>query len=384
MARDRYPFHKWLYRFLTPPFRAWFGARFQMTYPDVPPLPGHFLMICNHVTNLDPFLVGVSLRRHMYFVATEHIFRLGFRSRLIRRLVDPIPLAKGGNASGAVLEILRRLKDGRSVGLFAEGNCSWDGRTIPIPAATGKMVRSSRAPLVTCRIVGGYFSHPRWSYSDRKGPLHVEVMGVYTPEELRAMKPEEINRLIERDIGEDAYERQLPDPKAYPGKRLNLGIQHAFVACPKCGRIGTLSSTDDGFSCGCGLSGCYDRFGMLSGEGFPFTDIRAWEDWQRSFFAALPGPSDKETVYTSDDHMVLYQVAAHRKTTVAKGTLRGSDTGLRFEDRFFPFADMADLAVRLHGNVTFSMKDGSYFEMKKAGRADYSGRKYKCLFDRFA
>ena len=283
-----------------------------------------------------------------------------------------------------MLEILRRLKAGRSVCLFAEGNCSWDGRTAGFPEATGKMVRASKAPLVTCRITGGYFSHPRWAYKDRRGPLRVEVTGIHQPEELAAMKPAEINALIRDGIREDAYERQLADPKEYRGKKLSLGLERALLVCPKCRRFGTLASTADSFSCGCGLKGSYDRFGMLSGEGFDFTTVRDWEDWQRAFFRELPDPQAEETVYTSDSDMVLYAVGGHKVSEAARGTLSGSDQGLAAGGLSFPFAEMADLAVRLHGIVTFSMKDGAYYELKKADKSDYSGRKYKYLFDRFA
>ena len=384
MAADRSRFHKRAFLFLAPFVGPWLRKRFALTISKFPELPEHFLLISNHVTNIDMLVIGLTLRHHMYFVATEHIFRLGFASKLLRFFLDPIPLAKGGNTSGAVLEILRRLRAGHSVALFAEGNCTWDGRAIPIPEATGKMALKSKAPLVTVRIVGGYFAHPRWAYTDRKGPLRCEVVGIHQPEELAKMKPAEVNRLIQTEIGEDAYERQLADPIIYPGKSLSLGIQHALNACPKCGRIGTITSTDDGFSCDCGLHGSFDEYGMLSGEGFDFKTVRDWEDWQRGFFAALPAPGEKETVYTSDEGLVLSTVAGHRMKKSAEGTLVGSDKGLKLGELEFPFADMAALAVRLHGTVTFSMKDGSYYELKKADKSDYSGRKYKNLFDRFA
>jgi len=384
MARDRSFVHYWSWRITRPFFRLWFRLKFRMSFPPVPELPDHFLMIGNHVTNADPFIAVSTLPCHTYFVGTEHLMRLGFRSRLIRFLQDPIPLAKGGNTSSAVLEILRRLKAGRTVTLFAEGNCTWDGRNIDIPAATGKMVRTSKAPLVTCRIIGGYFARPRWGYSSRKGPLRLEIVGIYQPEELAAMKPAEINRLIQNDIREDAYERQLADPQRYPGKKLSLGLQHALLVCPKCHRFGSLSSTDDGFSCECGLKGRYDEYGMLSGEGFDFTTIRGWEDWQRAYFAALPDPQEaEEVISTSDDDMVLYLVAGHKVEEAARGTFTGDARGLAVGGMNFPFSDMADLAVRLHGIITFSMKDGSYYELKKADKSDYSGRKYKYLFDRF-
>ena len=381
----RYRFHKSIYRLLIPVVRVWIGRRFGFSCPaELPELPEHFLLISNHVTNYDMLLIGLTLRAHMYFVSTEHIFRLGLLSRIIRFLVDPIPIAKGGSTSGAVLEILRRLKAGCSVGLFAEGNCSWDGRTIAFPEATGKMVQRSKAPLVTVRIKGGYFSHPRWAYTNRKGPLSCEVMGIYGPEQLAGMKPAEINRLIAADIGEDAYAAQLEDPKPYTGKALNRGLENTLLVCPKCGRLRTIRSADDNFFCGCGLAGRYDEYGMLSGSGFSFRTIRDWEDWQRDYFAALPDPGRDDTPYASDDGMILYTVGGHRMKKTAAGKLTCSDRGLRFGDLEFPFADMADLAVRLHGTVTFSMKDGAYYELKRSDKSDYSGRIYKCLFDRFA
>ena len=385
MPKDRYKFHKWICRVTLPLMRPfWLNRCFDMSYPEVPELPETFLLVSNHVTNVDPFLIVSTLRRHVYFVATEHIFRLGFISKVIRFLQDPIPLAKGGSTSGAVLEILRRLKAGRSVALFAEGNCSWDGRAISIPTATGKVVKKSKTALVTVRIIGGYFAHPRWSYSNRRGPVRVEVMRIYQPEELAAMKPDEINRHIEEDIGEDAYERQLKDPQRYPGKDLAKGLGHALLACPKCRRIRTITGAGSRFSCDCGLNGSYDEYGMISGDGFDFKTVRDWEDWQRKYFAALPAPGEEETVYASDDGMILYEITGHQAQKTAEGTLSGSDRGLRFGDKFFSFADMADLAIRLHGTTTFSMKDGSYFELKKADKSDYSGRIYKFLFERYA
>lgn len=384
MAADRVRFHQRVYRFLSPVVRVWIGRRFSMTYSEVPELPDHFLLISNHVTNYDMFIVGLTLRAHMYFVSTEHIFRLGLISRIIRFLADPIPIAKGGSTSGAVLEILRRLKAGCSVCLFAEGNCSWDGRTIAFPDATGKMVQKSKAPLVTVRVKGGYFSHPRWAYTHRRGPLRCEVVGIHQPEELAGMKPAEINRLIADEIGEDAYAAQLADPKPYVGKALSRGLERTFLACPKCGRLASIRSTDDGFSCDCGLKGSYDEYGMLSGEGFDFRTVRDWEDWQRGFFAALPDPGEEETLYASDKDMVLYAVSGHRMKESARGDLSCTDRTLRLGSLEFPFSEMSDLAVRLHGTVTFSMKDDSYYELKKADKSDYSGRIYKCLFERFA
>lgn len=376
-----YRFHKRFNRFLAVVFKPFLKRRFVFTIPEEQALPETFLIVSNHVTNYDPFILGICIHRHCYYVATEHLMSLGFRSRLIKFLVEPITLPKGANASGAVLEILRHLKDGKSVCLFAEGNTSWDGRTAGIPEATGKMARSSRTALVTFRIEGGYFGFPRWGYGFRKGPVTGHVVNVYSPETLRAMKPDEINARIAEDIYEDAYARQKKDPQVYKGKALSKGIEHAMVVCPSCRQFDRIRSDKHGFACPCGLKGRYDEYGSLSGEKLPFTTLSAWEDWQKAYIAGLTEDAGE---LTADGDMVLYRIEGHSRSEAARGRVYADGKGISLMGEMKPYDSFFGLEVRIHGIVSFSFKDGSYFELKKADGSNYNGRKYKLLFDRFA
>ncbi|MCL2342361.1 MAG: 1-acyl-sn-glycerol-3-phosphate acyltransferase, partial [Firmicutes bacterium] len=101
--------------------------------PDAPAL-----IIANHNTNLDPALVGMCFSRQMYFVISEHALRKGLSSKLLRFVFDPIPINKMQTDASAIKEMLRRLKAGYSVCLFAEGNRSYTGVTGPVPPATAK------------------------------------------------------------------------------------------------------------------------------------------------------------------------------------------------------------------------------------------------------
>ena len=47
------------------------------------------LILANHNGALDPFHLAVSFTRPIFFVASDHIFRLGWISRQIRYLVNP-------------------------------------------------------------------------------------------------------------------------------------------------------------------------------------------------------------------------------------------------------------------------------------------------------
>ena len=352
--------------------------RFQKT--ELPELPETFLLISNHVTNYDALSVSYLTKRTIFYVATEHIFSLGRISKLIEDLVAPIPRPKGGQAAGAVMEILRRLKDGGSVGLFAEGNCSWDGLTASFIPSTGKMVRAAGVPLVTVRIRGGYFAYPRWAYTARKGPVSLEVTHIVPPEELKKMKPAEINELIADGIREDAYETRKEFGTRYPGKRLAEGLENGFFVCPRCRSFDTLRTKGSGFSCRCGLKGCYDELGQLTMEGADLSTLKEWNAWQQEYLAGLPV---SKLPTAEDTGMKLMKIDGHERSQAAEGDLSMDAQTFRLGDFSVPVADIVSLDVRLRGTVSFLTRDGGYYEiktLKKKGR--YRGRKYQLLYQR--
>ena len=376
--RHSIAFYTRIYDLIHLPVRIWLGSKYRLVRTEMPKLPETFILISNHVTNYDPFLTALLTSRHMFFVATEHIFSLGWISRVIDSLAAPIPRPKGGQGTGAVMEILRRVKEGGSVGLFAEGNCSWDGVTGPFPAATGKMVRASGAALVTVRIDGGYFGSPRWAYTSRRGPVGLSVTGIYGPEELKEMKPDQINKLIAEGIRCDAYEAREKTGALYPGRRLAEGIEHALLVCPRCRGFDTLKSKGNGFSCSCGLKGCYDTRGMLTVDGSDFTTMKEWNAWQQAYLRSLP---KEQLPAASDSAMKLLKIENHSRTQAAAGDLTMTAEALTIGNLTIPTADIVSLDVRLKGTVSFLTRGGDYYELKKQARKQgYHGRKYQLLY----
>ena len=51
---------------------------------------GNFIALANHTTNLDSMILGISFKQHMYFVAGEQLFRMGFVSTLLRVFLNPL------------------------------------------------------------------------------------------------------------------------------------------------------------------------------------------------------------------------------------------------------------------------------------------------------
>lgn len=355
-----------------------------MTHDEID-VEGPVLLIPNHVTNWDPLLVGMSLRKkHMYFVATEHIFRLGFLSKVLRYVFGPIARPKGGSSLETIRECVKHFKKGHSICLFAEGEATWNGQTHPIFPATGKLVRLSGATLVTYRIEGGYLSFPRWSTEQRKGAVRGHVVGVYPPQQLKKMKAEEINALIDADLYENAFERQKETPVPYRSKGLAEHLERLLYICPKCHCIGTLKTTGDLLSCSCGLETHFTEQGFFepqihTDDGKTFESLLHWDQWQKEELCRLyQDASDSETdePLFSDDGLSLSQITSgHKESPLGSGKLTLYRDRLTFADKVFRLQEITSLAMVQANRLLFTIHD-RYYEAISPKKAAFNLRKY--------
>ena len=272
-GKDPYPRHLRIWRFLYAIAHRYVIRRFRLEFEELD-VPGPIILVPNHVTNWDPLIVGISLRKKQcYFVATEHIFRLGFLSKVLNYVYGPIARPKGASSLEAVRNIVNHLKKEHSICLFAEGEATWNGQSQPIFPATGKLVRMSGATLVTFRIEGAYLSLPRWGKGHRKGAVRTRIVRVYQPEELKKMSPQEINEAIEKDIFEDAFERQKTLKTVYKGKTPAEKLESLLYCCPACKKLGTLRTEKDRIFCACGFQTRFTELGTFA-PAEPFEDVR--------------------------------------------------------------------------------------------------------------
>ncbi|MDR0897567.1 MAG: 1-acyl-sn-glycerol-3-phosphate acyltransferase [Oscillospiraceae bacterium] len=316
------------------------------------------LILSNHNTDLDPAFLLVAFKSPLHFVASEHVFRWGIVSKLITFFFQPIARQKGGSDARAAMDIARTLRRGEHVCLFAEGNRSVDGITAPIAPATGMLVKASGADLITYRLIGGYFTQPRWSATFRRGRMRGEVVGHYSAEALHAMSKEEINEIIRRDLHEDAYARQRQNPIAYRGKRLAEHLETALYRCPACGQIGRMHSEGDQLLCECGLAVTYTEQGMLTGA--PFDTVSQWYAWQLSQAGDLLAG---EGIADADQR--LYRIAPlEGAELLAEGLLRMTRDMLTVGECRFALIDIAGMAILGQRTLTFTHVDGTHYEVR--------------------
>lgn len=367
-ARERRRVRFW-YRLLIGPVTRYANKKLNFRTERAPAQKNNYLLLYNHNTDYDFILCASAFREPMYFVASEHILQKGVFSRMLSYMFAPIGRVKGTTAASTVMTMLHTLKRGDSVCLAAEGDRSWNGLTRPILFSTGKLARSCGAALITYRIKGGYLTTPRWSYTVRKGRMEGEIVHVYSPEELAAMSPAEINAAINRDLFEDAYARQEEELVEYNGEALAEGLEHALYICPECGGISRMKGSGDKFSCECGMSVTYDKYGYLNGGRF--RTVTQWDEWQAERLRELIDKAKSEESSRplfSDPDCVLYGIdAEHERSELCRGTLSMTADRLEIGEYSFGLADMTGLAVYGRKTMVF-VCDGTHYEISSPSK----------------
>ena len=358
-----------IFRFLFGWFiRLKFNFKYDRIDSDTP-----FMLVTNHNSNWDPLMLGIASKKHMYFVASEHVYRAGFWSVLLKWALSPIARMKGGTDANSAMAIIRTMRKGANVCLFAEGNRSFNGLTYPIFPATGKLIRSTGAKLITYKFIGGYFSDPRWSKKMRRGRMEGRIINEYSPEQLRKLSGEEINELLRRDLHEDAYETQKQNPVAYKGKDLAEHIQTALYICPKCRGLDTIKSKGNEFWCEkCSTRAAYTEYGDIVGD-FGYDTVTAWDMWQQNQLEQTAKTISEQKPIIDENMEIRVLKERHGSRLVTQGRLYLYSEKLCCGSFEVKIDDIADIDMVSRSTLLFTTRTNHY-EIKS--KQVYCARKY--------
>lgn len=116
------------------------------------PATGPLIVACNHVSYLDPPLLGCLAPRRISYMAKKELFVIPVLGGMIRAL-GAYAVDREGSATAAIKRSLQVLRAGGVVGIFPEGRRNRSGDT---PPQTGVALLSSLAgvPVVPACIRG--------------------------------------------------------------------------------------------------------------------------------------------------------------------------------------------------------------------------------------
>jgi len=128
------------------------------------PGKGGLIVASNHVSYLDPPLIGAAVQRRATFMARKGLFKIPVLGCFIKHFA--IPVKRGGHGGvSSIKEALKRLKRGGLLVIFPEGMRSTHGEFLEAKRGIGMLVSISNAPVVPAFIAGSYNALPvgaRW------------------------------------------------------------------------------------------------------------------------------------------------------------------------------------------------------------------------------
>lgn len=159
------------------------------------PENGPLIVACNHVSYLDPPVLGSACPRRISYMAKEELFRIPVLGPAIRA-VGAYPVDRQGPATAAVKRSVEVLRGGGAIGIFPEGTRNREG-LAEVRGGVALLASLARAPVVPACIVGTgqavrfkqirvFFGPAMRLASERKASR--EEMANFTDEVMRAIR----------------------------------------------------------------------------------------------------------------------------------------------------------------------------------------------------
>jgi 1-acyl-sn-glycerol-3-phosphate acyltransferase len=172
---------------------AFVFLRFKVEGSKNIPLDGPVIIAANHVSFLDPPLMGAAARRDLYFLARESLFKIWGFGSLIRR-VHAFPVKPRSLDPSAFKTLFRLIDEGKVILMFPEGTRSRDGLLQKPQPGVGMIVYRTKVPVIPALIIGAHKALPRGSKIIK--PARVTI---------RFGKPVDMEEYFKQDRSKDTY-----------------------------------------------------------------------------------------------------------------------------------------------------------------------------------
>lgn len=111
------------------------------------PEKGAFILASNHIEATDPIHIGLSIRRHIMFMAKAELFQNPIASWFFRNL-GAFPVDRGKGDRTAINHFEEVLEQGYLMGIFIEGTRSKTGEFLPPKNGVSLIAYDTKTPVI--------------------------------------------------------------------------------------------------------------------------------------------------------------------------------------------------------------------------------------------
>ena len=140
------------------------------------PAAGPVLLLSNHQCFVDPFLLGVAIPRPVTFLTRETLHQNRLLSAFMSSL-GSIPIDHRGFSREGLKQTFDALDRGACVGVFPEGERTYDGTLEPFKPGVSLIIKRTKALIVPAGIAGAYAAWSRHRKVPRLAPLFLPPSG---------------------------------------------------------------------------------------------------------------------------------------------------------------------------------------------------------------
>lgn len=164
------------------------------------PDKGPVIIAANHMSNWDPVLVGVAIKRPVHFIAKAELFDNRIMSIILTRL-NAFPVKRGSTDIKAIRYALDLLKEGAVLGIFPEGARKKIYPDAMVQTGVAMFALKSGAPVFPVACIGTGRTFPLGWFK----PLLVRVgepinLGDYQSKKISSASLQEASLLIMNEI----------------------------------------------------------------------------------------------------------------------------------------------------------------------------------------
>lgn len=173
------------------------------------PKKGRFLLVCNHINDLDPVTLGAFFpKSQLAFISKRENDRKFIVGKILHKILgQPINRENDREALKTILNCVKILKEDKaSVMVFPEGYTSLDGLLHPFRAGVFKIAQKAEVPIVVCTLQNT--NKPFKNILKLKPTqVHLHLLEVIPAEEIKgvptAQIAERVHKMMADDLGPD-------------------------------------------------------------------------------------------------------------------------------------------------------------------------------------
>jgi 1-acyl-sn-glycerol-3-phosphate acyltransferase len=117
------------------------------------PARGAAILVCNHISGLDPFLLQSASPRLIIWMMAKEYYDIPSLNWFFR-IIDAIPVLRSGRDMAAMRQAMRALHAGRILGVFPEGKIATDDDLLPFQTGVALLAIKCNVPVYTAYLEG--------------------------------------------------------------------------------------------------------------------------------------------------------------------------------------------------------------------------------------